>query len=253
MERERNKVQGYMRKCIAIFLLACPVFMAGQDHRSQIYDTYLSGRMDLWKKVMDQMESDYSSSPDMVLLYDLAEAQYGYIGYCISVKRKKDARLELGKVDIYLDRLLKYDNRNPRIYCLVGAFYGLRVGLDPIKAPVYGKRAEEAIWKATELGPDEPQAWLEKANGEFYKPAIFGGSVERAVPLYEKAVRLYEENPNRTKENWLYLNCLAGLGIAYEKNGQVKKAGEVYRKLLELEPSFKWIRDELYPRYLEKL
>ena len=68
MERERNKVQGYMRKCIAIFLLACPVFMAGQDHRSQIYDTYLSGRMDLWKSAIDEMESALNSSSDMALL-----------------------------------------------------------------------------------------------------------------------------------------------------------------------------------------
>lgn len=242
-----------MRKIVVIFLLFCWAALEGQDHRSQLYDAYLKGRMDLWEKVIEQMETDYSSSHDMTLLYEITEAQYGYIGYCISVKRRKDARHELKKVDLYLNKLLEFDDHNPKTYCIKGALYGLRVGLDPYKAPVYGRRAEDAILKATELGPDEPQVWMEKANGEFYKPAIFGGSVERSVPLYEKAVRLYEKNSSLTRENWLYMNCLAGLGIAYEKDGQVRRAGEVYRKILKLEPSFIWIRDEVYPDYLEKL
>jgi len=101
------------------------------------------------------------------------------------------------------------------------------------------------------LGPDEPQAWMEKANIAFYTPAILGGSKKRAVPLYEKAVRLFELTPERTRQNWIYLNCLAGLGIAYEKAGQIRDADVVYRKLLELEPSFSWVRDDLYPQFLE--
>ena len=156
-------------------------------------------------------------------------------------------------MDIYLDRLLNYNNRNARVYSLKGAFYGLRVGLKPFKAPVYGKKAEEAVKKAIELGPEEPQAWMEKANGEFYKPELFGGSKERSVHFYEKAVKLFESTPGRTQENWLYLNCLAGLGRAYEETGQLIQAGGVYRKLLELEPTFSWIRDDIYPHYLEKL
>ena len=49
------------------------------------------------------------------------------------------------------------------------------------------------------------------------------------------------------------MNCLAGLGRAYEETGQLMQAGGVYKKLLELEPTFSWIRDDVYPHYLEKL
>ena len=106
--------------------------------------------------------------------------------------------------------------------------------------------------KAIDLGPNEPQAWMGKANIDFYTPAILGGSKRRAVLLYEKAVRLYESSPERIQQNWVYLNCLAGLGIAYEKTGQIKGADAVYRKLLKLEPSFLWVRDDLYPQFQEK-
>lgn len=227
--------------------------LSGQEGNHKIYQAYLDGEMDAWKDVMIQMEAELATDPDKNLMYQLAEAQYGYIGYCISVKKKKEAKREVENIESNLDRLLREEPDNPRIHALQGAIYGLRVAMEPVKAPVYGKKSIDAVNRAVELGPDEPQAWMELANVEFYKPALFGGSKERAVPLYEKAVSLYETVPDRTWENWLYMNCLASLGIAYEKTGALYKAGIVYRKILDLEPSFEWIRDEVYPHYQEKL
>ena len=87
---------------------------------------------------------------------------------------------------------------------------------------------------------------------DYYRPPVFGGSKRKAVPSYEKAVALFESKSNRTRENWVYLNCLAGLGMAYENTRQISEAGEVYRKILKLEPSFKWVKEELYPDFVEK-
>ena len=224
----------------------------GQDYQSRIYSAYIQNDMNSWKMVMDEMEANYKTNQGTSLLYDLVEAEYGYVGYCISVKRKKEARILLEKAEDHLQLLLKVYKDDPRFLSLQGAFYGLRISLTPFKAPVYGKKSMEANQRALQLGPSEPQAWMEKANIEFYKPAVFGGSKREAVTLYKKAVRLYESDPRGTSQNWLYMNCLAGLGIAYEETGQIKNAGEVYRKLLNLEPSFSWIRDDLYPQYLQK-
>ena len=231
-------------------MIACLVL--GQDYQSRIYSAYIQNDMNSWKTVMDEIEANYETSLGTALLYELVEAEYGYVGYCISVKRKKEARILLEKAEDHLQLLLKDYKDDPRVLSLQGAFYGLRISLTPLKAPVYGKKSMEANHRALQLGPSEPQAWMEKANIEFYKPAVFGGSKKEAVPLYKKAVRLYESDPQRTSQNWLYMNCLAGLGIAYEETGQIQDAGEVYRKLLILEPSFSWIRDDLYPQFLQK-
>jgi len=226
--------------------------VSGQEYTSRIYQAYVTSRMDRWKAVMDEMERAYNSTGDRAMLYPLAEAEYGYIAYCISEDRKREARQLLEKAEKHVEMLLKADRYNPKAYGLRGAFYGFRVGLEPLKAPIYGRKSVEANEKAIELGPQEPQVWLEKANIEFYKPAIFGGSKKRAVPLYEKAVRLFEASPGRTKNSWIYLNSLAALATAYEETGETGEAGRVYRKLLQLEPSFIWIRDEVYPEFLEK-
>ena len=232
-----------------VLLIMLPLLVQGQDYTARIYRAYVNSRMDHWKEVMDEMENRYRNSRDHALLYQLTEAQYGYIGYLIGEGDKRDAKELLEKAEENVEILLGSDRNNPKIYSLQGAFYGFRVGLEPIKAPIYGRKSADANEMAIDLGPDEPRAWLEKANIEFYKPAIFGGSKQRAVPLYEKAVRLFEVTPGHTKNSWIYLNALVALGTAYEETGAISQADRVYRKVLELEPSFVWIRDEVYPEF----
>jgi len=222
------------------------------DPRTDIYQAYLASRMDLWKEAMTQIERCYLNGRESSLLYDLTEAQYGYIAFSISMGRKKEAREMLEKAKRNIDILADKDPLNPKVFSLMGALHGFRVRLEPMKALTYVRKSKIANDRAIVLGPEEPQAWMEKANMEFYTPRLLGGSVKNAVLLYEKAVRLFEASPERTHQNWLYLNCLAGLGLAYEKSGRVSQAGTVYRKLLDLEPSFTWVRDDLYPEFLEK-
>ena len=223
----------------------------GQDYQLSIYTAYLQKNMNVWKEVMDEMEVNYKTESNPTLLYDLVEAEYGYVAFCISLKKRKEARVVLKKAEEHINLLLEDGLENAKIFSLLGALYGFRVYLEPLKALKYRGRSKKANQTAIRLGPDEPQAWMEKANNEYYSPAIFGGSKRRAVPLYENAVKLYELSPERIHQNWLYLNCLTGLGMAYENTGQFRNAKEVYKKLLKLEPSFSWVRDDLYPRFLQ--
>lgn len=234
---------------ILAVLLFLSAGVLAQSNQARIYEAYLQGRMDWWKTTMDQMERQVGSGNDLELMYELTEAQYGYIAWCLSEKRKKEAETILEKAERQVEILLARRGDHPRVYSLQGAFYGFRVQLQPVRAPFFGKKSEEANQKALEVGPQEPQAWMERGNIAYYKPAIFGGSKSEAVPYYEKAIRLFESTPGRTNQNWIYLNCLAGLALAYEETGSPSKAGPVYRKLLQMEPGFKWVRDELYPRY----
>ncbi len=241
-----------MRKWIIWGIIMIAAGLKAQDYQSRIYNTYLEGRMDLRKQVMEQMQTEYEQTADMLLLYDLTEAQYGYIAFCLSVKRKKEAAVLLDRADAQIEQLLEWQNNNPKVYSLKGALYGFRIQLKPLRAPSLGKKSVKANVRAIQLGPQEPQAWMEKANIAYYKPAAFGGSKKEAVVLYEKAVMLYEESIDGTLQNWLYLNCLVGLGMAYEKTNQIQAAERVYKKILAKEPTFKWVREEVYPQFKEK-
>ena len=241
-----------MKYCLSLCLLLLLPAVNAQEYRSAIYQAYLHEQMDSWKVLMDQMEQDFSNTSDPALLYDLLEAEYGYTGWLVSVKRKKEAEELLKSAARHMALLSDLGLDNARVYSLKGAFYGFQIMLEPVRAPKLGRLSMEANEKALKLDPKEPQVWLEKANMDYYRPVVFGGSKKKAVPSYEKAVELFESSSERSRENWVYLNCLAGLGIAYEKTRKYSEAGSVYRKILELEPSFKWVKEELYPKFQEK-
>ena len=241
-----------MKYCLTLCLLLSLLAVNAQDYRPAIYQAYMTEKMDSWKGLMDQMEQEFSQTSDPALLYDLLEAEYGYTGWLVSVKRKKEAEELLKSAERHMALLSELGLDNARVYSLKGAFYGFQIMLEPTRAPKLGRLSMEANEKALNLDPEEPQVWLERANMDYYRPVVFGGSKRRAVPSYEKAVELFELSPGRTRENWVYMNCLAGLGIAYENTRKFSEAGKVYRKILELEPSFKWVKEELYPKFQEK-
>ena len=241
-----------MKYCLTLCLLLSLLAVNAQDYKVEIYQSYMHEKMDHWRDLMTQMEQDFQNTSDPDLLYDLLEAEYGYTGWLVSVKRKKEAEEILLSAKRHMAQLTELGRDNARVYSLKGAFFGFQIMLEPARAPKLGRLSMEANEKALKLDPDEPQAWLEKANMDYYKPVIFGGSKKKAVPSYEKAVELFESSEERTRENWVYMNCLAGLGIAYEKTRKFSEAGRVYRKILELEPSFKWVVEELYPKFQEK-
>ncbi len=241
-----------MKYSLTLCLLLSLLEVSAQDYRPAIYQAYLTEKMDSWKGLMDQMELEFSQTSDPVLLYNLLEAEYGYIGWLVSVKRKKEAEELLKSAERHMALLSDLGLDNARVYSLKGAFYGFQIMLEPVRAPKLGRLSMEANEKALKLDPEEPQVWLERANMDYYRPVVFGGSKKKAVPSYEKAVKLFESSPGRTRENWVYMNCLAGLGIAYENTRKYSEAGSVYRRILKLEPSFKWVKEELYPKFQEK-
>ena len=241
-----------MKYCLTLCLLLSLLSVNAQEYRSAIYQAYLHEQMDSWKAIDGADGAGFSQTSDPVLLYDLLEAEYGYTGWLVSVKRKKEAEELLKSAERHMALLSDLGLDNARVYSLKGAFYGFQIMLEPARAPKLGRLSMEANEKALKLDPEEPQVWLEKANMDYYRPVIFGGSKRKAVPMYEKAVELFESSSERTRENWVYMNCLAGLGIAYEKTRKYSEAGSVYRKILELEPSFKWVKEELYPKFQEK-
>lgn len=220
-----------------------------QRYDRLFYEAYRDSRMDRWLTLMEDMEKEWVSTGNRALLNDLAVAQYGYIAYLMKEKDHRAARVYIRKNEEALETLKEGKMEGAQVFSLESALYGFKVGVEKYKAMIYGPKSMEAIEKALGLDSINPFALQVRANMEFYRPPLFGGSKEGSIPWYEKAVKYYEAAPALTTGNWVYLNCLTNLAIAYEQTGRRSQAGELYRKILGLEPGFIWVRDELYPRF----
>lgn len=219
--------------------------------QQRIYQSFIKGEMNTWEATLVEMEDYYARFPLPAMLYDLLLARYGFIAVCLDKEEKARAREQLDKAEAELEKLLVYSAFQSRAHALQGAFLGFRISLRPLSAVRLGPRSYAAIDKALEADAGNPTAWMEKGNSRFYTPSVFGGSKEVARDAYARAAELFERNMP-ANQRWLYLNTLVGLAKSYQYTGQHPLSVATYRKALEFEPGFKWVRDELLPEALKR-
>ncbi len=242
-------------RTIGILLLlfsGAAILPAQQSPHEKVYQAYISDQMDLWDQVIRDLSSRKASLTDQQLK-ELINFYYGYVGWAIGQDMKRKARDYIDEADMLIDELLEKHPGWPELYAFKGAFFGFKIGLNSIKAVVLGPESIKNIDHAVEMGPDQPQGWIEKGNALFYMPKMFGGSKEKAMEAYQKAIRLLERDPEMISNNWMYLNVLMILGQSYEKIDQLENAKISYEKALQIEPRFIYLRDELYPSLLKRM
>jgi len=244
------------KKCIKYFIILWIAFpglgcmVAQESPRERVYQALIHDRMDEWDKVIVEMSSRKSSLSDKEL-GELVNYYYGYTGWLMEEGPKKKAKTYVAEADELIDALLLKHPYDSDLYAFKGAFFAYKISLNPVKAPFLGGQSMDNIDRALEYGPKSPQAWIEKGNALFYMPKAFGGSKEKAVEAYKKAIRYMEEDPGSLHNNWMYLNVLMILAQGYEKTGNYKMAKSTYDKLLQIEPRFSYVRDEEYPAFMK--
>ena len=223
-----------------------------ESYSYRLYNSYQLGQMDVWLEVLAQMEKDYSVTPSNEMLFDIAQLQYGYIGYLLGIKNKKLASSVLSDARQKVDMLLSAQPNNANAMALGAALMAYQIAISPYKAPFIGPKSMSIINESLLIDPNAPQALLEKANSAHYAPSMFGGNPVEAIAYYTKAIGVMEElNGGGAPQTWLYLNAYAQLALAQEKAKQLANAKNTYLHILKIAPKFKWVKDELYPKFLK--
>lgn len=244
MERTKHRL-------IWSFLLMLVVMPVLAGSRPDIYSAYINNKMDRWKAVIDKMESDGNKSNEFLL--ELINYQYGYIGYCIGFDKKNEARSYLSLAQKNLD-ILEKNNFSPGVVqAYKSAFYGFRIGLNPVSAPVNGLRSIDHAREAVKLDPEHYLGYVQLGNIQFYMPSTFGGSKKEALVHYLKAREIMEKDKSASAGNWNYMSLLIVIGQTYTYLKDYGKARETFDFILGLEPEFLYVRDDLYPKLLQKI
>lgn len=213
------------------------------DTRSGIYNAFLNKDMNAWKTIMTNLEHVQPKTLPQVL--ELVDYQYGYIGWCLGVGRKSEAKQWLEKGGALLALMEQHAYQPTSVSAYKAAFVGFRLQLTPLKAPVLGPRVQEWIDLALKQDKENPFAYLQMGNGLYYRSKVFGGSKEKAMTYYHQAEQLLEKTGNT--RDWKYLHLLAQIGVGYLELGRSDKAEASFRKALRVEPRFTWVKEEWYP------
>lgn len=138
---------------------------------------------------------------------------YYYAG--LAAVRKGRVLMQKGEtndLDFYGDLALKYASKanqlnpkNSEIQVLFKMAYSLKMMVSPMQRYMtFGKEAEKHLDLAEKLNPENPRVTLLKAEDTYFTPRQFGGSKEKGMLLFEKALHQFEKFKlsNDLDPNW---------------------------------------------------
>jgi tetratricopeptide (TPR) repeat protein len=238
------------RYFLVIILLLSGILNAGATYKERIYNAYISSRMGDWKNVIDEMEGQATKSNGFML--ELLNYQYGYIGWAMGNDNQKEARKYLDSAERYAGILESRNFEISMVNAYKSAFYGFRIGLNRLLAPVSGPKSVNSAKLAISIDENNPMGYIQLGNTEFHRPPVFGGSKKAALDHYLKALDLMEQDKQKISRDWNYLNLLTLVASAYEQLNDLQATRRIFEKILKTEPSFLWVKNELYPDLLKK-
>ena len=242
MERQRYKL------VLLLVLVSCLSLKAG--NKSDIYSAYIGNDMARWKTTINQMNSVEPKSNDFLL--ELVNYQYGYIAWCIGNNKADDARKYLKLAEANLQKLSSELSNTSMVNAYKAAFYGYKIGLNKLSAPFNGPKSMNCAKIAMESDKENPFAYVQYANIQFYMPEMFGGSKKEALEYFAKAQELMERNRDNLKGNWNYLSLLIVIAESYAYINDYKSSLNYMDMILKIEPDFSYVKDELYPQVMKK-
>lgn len=207
--------------------------------------------MDQWKSVLERMDAIQNKSDELLL--ELVNYQYGYIGYCIGFDKKEEAKKYLSFAMKNIQILEKKNCSLSVVNAYKAAFYGFRIGLNPISAPVNGFKSIDCARTALKIDPEFYFAYIQYGNMKFYMPSALGGSKKEALEYYLRAKGIVDKDPEFISGNWNYMSLLVVIGQTYTYLKDFASAKKVYDNILKLEPGFWYVKDDLYPKLLKKM
>lgn len=263
MERKRNLMSIIYRSFASVLILLL-ITMVGSakstinsehlsdnlpsTYKSKAYDAFINGDMGKWLNLIIEMESDIVSlngkPAENDVKRELLNYYYGYTAFLISKEQMREASTYAEKGEKIIEMFLAKQPQNAEMLAYKAAFKGFKIGISKFKAVTLGMQSQSIIKKAYALSPGNIRVLIERGNILFYSPKMFGGNKREAIQMYKKAASALESRGD-TVGNWEYLNLLTVIAQALLDTDNKNEAINLYKKLLILEPRFKWAQEKL--------
>ena len=181
-----------------------------------------------------------------------------YLGYCdyrlATFYQQQTNKDMVGKhleaAITHLEAAIKSNNKFAEAYALLSSCYGQKISLAPMLGMTLGPRAGMTMQSSLQMEPNNPRVILLDAIGNYYKPAMFGGSKENALAGFKRAAELFAQQQinDPLQPDWGHAEAYAWIGVAYlDKNDNANARGAL-EKALVMAPDYGWVKNYLYPK-----
>ncbi|WP_425392887.1 tetratricopeptide repeat protein [Ekhidna sp.] len=227
-----------MKKLLSITALSMVFLSYAQTSKETQYAAYLKASKTMWERSIEQAKKESGEES-----FEVAMAMYGLLNNTMATE---DEDTFDDYKDITIDLLEKLIEDNPEWgepRAVLSSTYGLVMAYSPWKGMYLGSKSSSLMEKAVGLQPDSPLVQKLFGGSKLYTPEMFGGDPKVAVDAFKKSLELFQEND--TTNNWLYLDTMMGLAMAYRKTNQNDKAKSTLENAVAKEPQYQWAKSVL--------
>lgn len=186
-----------------------------------------------------------------ISLNSLAHYYVAYVDYRLALgdsNLKKNQVVDMlnhcvSELDLVLDELpLDAD-----ALALQSSCFGVKAGVQPLKAMVFGPRASRRMKKAQNADAANPRVALLEAISLYHRPGLFGGDRDKALKRFQEAAALYQAQTEESdlEPAWGEAEAFAYIGnIHLEQQDEILARNALEQALL-LAPEYDWARNML--------
>jgi tetratricopeptide (TPR) repeat protein len=132
---------------------------------------------------------------------------------------------------------------------LTAAIYMMKIAVSSISAVTLSPKIHSLLDEAQQIDPKNPYSYVVRGIMKYNTPGIFGGSYEDALKNFNYATKLFEdENNDSLIPVWGFIETLAWMGRTQEQLNNKDAAVFAYKKALNREPEFAWVKYSLLPK-----
>jgi len=242
--------------CISVILFASSAFAADNaafaareakiEHATQVSAT------EVVTAQAAQIDQDLAAAPgDPALTYFRAYAHFAE--GCLARAHKDRAGAEQ-HMEAAVKMLEQISNPawEAEAWGLEGYALNQLIGVKGMEVAMeYGPKSAGLLARAGGMAPDNPRILFFRGVSLVTTPEQWGGDLAQGAKLLEQAAAAFEQPAKNALAHWGHGESLVWLGIAKQKSGDATGARTAWKKALELEPNYGWVKYVLLPS-LEK-
>lgn len=149
-------------------------------------------------------------------------------------------------------KLLSDNSLKDEAYIILASVYMMKISVEPEDAMNLFGAINQYLENAETSNLDNPRVHLTKGMFIFNTPEMFGGGPKNALPILQKAEKLFLNSKDKELINWGLIETYTWIGQVYAKQNDFINAKLYYAKALEINPEYSWVKYALLPQIENK-
>jgi len=249
-----------MNKLTVIFialasLLSLPQLMFCQENQDdplagaiqQVRDADIKGDFKLYMRNHSLFERLISAEPEN----HTAKYYLAYTEFKLFQMKQANVKVDVSKyydsaVDICKE-LIEKKQLDAEAKIVLAGLYMMRLSENQMEAMSLMPEIFKLLDEAEAMPGKHPRAAIIRGIMLLNVPEMFGGSIDKAIDNFLKAISIFENGDKENPVVWGYQEAYAWLGQSYVKKNQINEAKQTYMKVLEIAPDYAWVKYVLLP------